>query len=102
MQDITAISTDILRMKRMSTMLDDDQRFVIQGMYMPIEGYRQRPWKPSEKRESRLIFNSSKGLGSLLRRYNPNSSHGTATVRLSRKHLRTELEIQNGPERRVG
>src|SRR6266849_4709721 len=33
-----------------------DERFVIQGVHMLIEGNRQRPWKTGEKRESRLVF----------------------------------------------
>jgi G3E family GTPase len=37
-------------------MQDDDDRFVIQGVHMPLDGDRQRPWKPDERRESRLVF----------------------------------------------
>jgi G3E family GTPase len=48
--------TDILRMKGIISMVDDDQRFVIQGVHMLIEGDRQRPWRPTEPRESRLVF----------------------------------------------
>jgi G3E family GTPase len=56
-QDITQqFGTDLLRMKGILAMLDDDDRFVIQGVHMLIEGDRQRPWKPEEKRESRLVF----------------------------------------------
>ncbi|HEY2533266.1 MAG TPA: GTP-binding protein [Xanthobacteraceae bacterium] len=47
---------DILRMKGIIAMQDDDWRFVIQGVHMLIEGGRQRPWKPNEKRQSRLVF----------------------------------------------
>jgi G3E family GTPase len=47
---------DILRMKGIIAMKDDDQRFVIQGVHMLIEGNRQRPWKADETRESRLVF----------------------------------------------
>jgi G3E family GTPase len=56
-QDVTQrFGMDILRMKGIIAMQDDDQRFVIQGVHMLIEGDRQRPWKPNEKRESRLVF----------------------------------------------
>jgi G3E family GTPase len=37
-------------------MKDDDQRFVIQGVHMLIEGAHQRPWKPDETRATRLVF----------------------------------------------
>jgi G3E family GTPase len=48
--------TDILRMKGIIAMKDDEQRFVIQGVHMLLEGGSQRPWKPDEKRDSRLVF----------------------------------------------
>jgi G3E family GTPase len=56
-QDVTQqYGTDLLRMKGILAMQDDDDRFVIQGVHMLIEGDRQRPWNPKEKRESRLVF----------------------------------------------
>jgi G3E family GTPase len=56
-QDVTQnFGTDILRMKGIIEMMDDDQRFVVQGVHMLIEGDRQRPWKRNEKRQSRLVF----------------------------------------------
>jgi len=56
-QDVTAnFGKDILRMKGIIAMKGDDSRFVIQGVHMLIEGDSQRPWKPNEKRESRLVF----------------------------------------------
>jgi G3E family GTPase len=56
-EKITAsLGTDILRMKGIIVMNGDDSRFVIQGVHMLIEGGRQRPWKPGEKRQSRLVF----------------------------------------------
>jgi G3E family GTPase len=56
-QDVTQnFGMDILRMKGIIAMKDDDERFVIQGVHMLIEGNRQRPWKAGEKRESRLVF----------------------------------------------
>jgi G3E family GTPase len=50
------IGTDILRMKGIIAMKDDDQRFVIQGVHMLLEGGSQRLWKADEKRDSRLVF----------------------------------------------
>ncbi|MPZ38645.1 MAG: GTP-binding protein [Rhizobiales bacterium] len=50
------LGANILRMKGIIAMNGDDNRFVIQGVHMLIEGDRQRPWKPHEKRASRLVF----------------------------------------------
>ncbi len=47
---------DILRMKGILSMKDDDDRYVIQGVHMLIEGDHQRPWQKGEQRESRLVF----------------------------------------------
>ncbi len=47
---------DILRLKGIIDMKDEDQRFVVQGVHMLLEGDRQRPWNPGEKRQSRLVF----------------------------------------------
>jgi G3E family GTPase len=56
-QDVTqTLGLDILRMKGIIAMKDDDQRFVIQGVHMLIEGGSQRAWKSDERRESRLVF----------------------------------------------
>jgi G3E family GTPase len=56
-EGVTAkLGTDILRMKGIIAMNGDNNRFVIQGVHMLIEGDRQRLWKPNEKRESRLVF----------------------------------------------
>jgi G3E family GTPase len=56
-QDVTQnFGMDILRMKGIIAMKNDDERFVIQSVHMLIEGNRQRPWKTGEKRESRLVF----------------------------------------------
>src|SRR6266446_9648164 len=56
-EDVTQnFGIDILRMKGIIAMKGDDERFVIQGVHMLIEGNRQRPWKTGEKRESRLVF----------------------------------------------
>lgn len=43
-------------MKGVIAMNGDESRFVIQGGHMLIEGESQRPWRPNEKRESRLVF----------------------------------------------
>jgi G3E family GTPase len=48
--------TDILRMKGIIAMKNDDQRFVVQAVHMILEGASRRPWKPDEKRDSRLVF----------------------------------------------
>jgi G3E family GTPase len=47
---------DILRLKGILDMKGEDQRFVVQGVHMLLEGDRQRPWKPGETRQSRLVF----------------------------------------------
>lgn len=47
---------DILRLKGIIAFKDDPDRYVIQGVHMIIEGEHQRPWKESEKHESRLVF----------------------------------------------
>jgi G3E family GTPase len=48
--------TDILRMKGIASIEDDDRRFVVQGVHMLIEGGSQRPWKEQEPRQTRLVF----------------------------------------------
>ncbi|MDI4232718.1 GTP-binding protein [Bradyrhizobium sp. Arg237L] len=56
-QDVTQrYGTDILRMKGIASMEDDDRRFVVQGVHMLIEGGSQRPWKEQEPRQTRLVF----------------------------------------------
>jgi G3E family GTPase len=56
-QDVTQrYGTDILRMKGIISMEDDDQRFVVQGVHMLIEGGSQRLWKKDEARQTRLVF----------------------------------------------
>jgi G3E family GTPase len=47
---------DILRMKGILDIKDDEERYVIQGVHMLVEGSRQRPWRQDEKRQSRLVF----------------------------------------------
>ncbi|MCA1374860.1 MULTISPECIES: GTP-binding protein [Bradyrhizobium] len=46
----------ILRSKGILAFLDDDDRYVFQGVHMMLEGNHQRKWKEGEPRESRLVF----------------------------------------------
>jgi G3E family GTPase len=47
---------DILRLKGILSMKDDDERYVLQGVHMIVEGNHQRKWRADEKRDSRLVF----------------------------------------------
>ena len=47
---------NILRLKGIIAFRGDPERYVVQGVHMIIEGDHQRPWKDSEKHESRLVF----------------------------------------------
>jgi G3E family GTPase len=47
---------EILRMKGILSLRDDDDRFVVQAVHQLMEGDHQRRWKPGEKRQSRLVF----------------------------------------------
>ncbi|MDX2203371.1 MAG: GTP-binding protein [Hyphomicrobiaceae bacterium] len=47
---------DILRLKGILDMKGEEQRFVVQGVHMLLEGDRQRPWQPGERRQSRLVL----------------------------------------------
>ncbi|TPW30680.1 CobW family GTP-binding protein [Pararhizobium mangrovi] len=47
---------NILRLKGIIAFADDDDRYVVQGIHMLIEGDHQRKWKEDEKRESRIVF----------------------------------------------
>jgi G3E family GTPase len=56
-QDVAANDgPDILRLKGILSFLDDDERFVMQGVHMILDGDHQRAWRDGEKRESRLVF----------------------------------------------
>jgi G3E family GTPase len=56
-QDVTQrYGTDILRTKGIISMEDDDQRFVVQGVHMLVEGGSQRRWIKDEARQTRLVF----------------------------------------------
>lgn len=46
----------ILRLKGIVALDGDDDRYVVQGVHMIVEGDHQRPWKDGEKRESRMVF----------------------------------------------
>jgi G3E family GTPase len=48
--------TDILRMKGIASIEDDDRQFVVQSVHMLIEGGSRRPWKEQETRQTRLVF----------------------------------------------
>jgi G3E family GTPase len=47
---------NILRCKGILSFKDDDQRFVLQGVHMILDGDHQREWSKGEKRVSRMIF----------------------------------------------
>lgn len=47
---------NILRLKGIIAIQGDDERYVVQGVHMILEGDHQRPWKETEKRESRLVL----------------------------------------------
>jgi G3E family GTPase len=56
-QEITqAFGPDILRLKGILAFRNDDERYVVQGVHMIIEGDHQRAWKEGEERTSRLVF----------------------------------------------
>src|SRR5687767_13284488 len=46
----------ILRCKGILSFKDDEERFVLQGVHMILDGDHQRKWKDGEKRESRMVF----------------------------------------------
>src|SRR5215475_3556581 len=47
---------NILRCKGILAFKDDEQRFVLQGVHMILDGDHQREWKTSEPRVSRMVF----------------------------------------------
>jgi G3E family GTPase len=47
---------DILRLKGIVAFADDEERYVLQGVHMIVEGDHQRPWRDGEARETRLVF----------------------------------------------
>lgn len=46
----------ILRSKGIIALKDEPKRFVFQGVHMLLDGELQRPWRPDERRVSRLVF----------------------------------------------
>ncbi|MCC8939665.1 GTP-binding protein [Bradyrhizobium sp. Arg62] len=56
-QDVTQrFGPDILRMKGIASIEDDDRQFVVQSVHMLIEGGSRRAWKNQEARQTRLVF----------------------------------------------
>ncbi len=47
---------DILRLKGVLAFPDEEQRYVVQGVHMLLDGDHQRAWKPEEPRTSRMVF----------------------------------------------
>ena len=47
---------DILRAKGILDIKGEDRRLVFQAVHMIMEGDMQRPWKPAERRYSRMVF----------------------------------------------
>jgi G3E family GTPase len=47
---------DILRLKGILDIAGIDRRLVVQAVHMQLEGDLQRPWKPGETRQSRLVL----------------------------------------------
>ena len=47
---------DILRLKGVLAFPDEDQRYVVQGVHMLLDGDHQRDWKHDEVRTSRMVF----------------------------------------------
>ncbi len=56
-QKITQIDgPNILRLKGIVAFDNDDDRYVVQGIHMIVEGDHQRAWKADERRESKIVF----------------------------------------------
>ena len=55
-QTVKHFGTDILRMKGIISFDRDDDRYVVQGVHMLMEGDHQRAWRDSEARITRLVF----------------------------------------------
>lgn len=47
---------NILRLKGIVAFPDDEERYVVQGIHMIVEGDHQRPWKEDEPRKTRIVF----------------------------------------------
>jgi G3E family GTPase len=53
---VAAQGQDILRAKGIIDVQGEDRRLVFQSVHMLLEQDLQRPWKPGEARQSRLVF----------------------------------------------
>jgi G3E family GTPase len=53
---LAAKGQDILRMKGILNMAGQNQRYVVHGVHMQIDGKPTSPWREGEKRESRIVF----------------------------------------------
>jgi G3E family GTPase len=53
---LAAQGQDILRMKGILNMAGQGQRYVVHGVHMQIDGKPTTPWRPDEKRDSRIVF----------------------------------------------
>lgn len=47
---------DMLRTKGILSFANDNDRYVFHGVHMLLDGDPQRPWRPNENRESRIVF----------------------------------------------
>ena len=47
---------NIFRMKGILNIVNDEHRFVFQGVHMIFDGRQDRPWKASEARNNQLVF----------------------------------------------
>lgn len=47
---------DMLRTKGILSFVNEEERFIVQGVHQLIEGVAQRPWETDEKRVSQLVF----------------------------------------------
>ncbi|WP_033923165.1 CobW family GTP-binding protein [Sphingomonas sp. 37zxx] len=52
----TTQGQDILRLKGVLAFPDEEQRYVVQGVHMLLDGDHQRAWKADEERVSRMVF----------------------------------------------
>jgi G3E family GTPase len=67
-QDVTQrFGPDLLRMKGVVAMQDDDDRFVVQAVHMLVEGNHQRAWRKNEPRHSRVVLIGRNLPGDVLR-----------------------------------
>lgn len=55
-QIIQVQGRNILRMKGILNVDDEERRFVCQGVHMLIDGRPGRPWKPDEIRKNEIVF----------------------------------------------